>query len=43
MWDRFGKEINAADKIHHVGHKIGNIITVSVPFDIAHAITKWVS
>ncbi|OTA21957.1 3-ketoacyl-CoA thiolase [Xenorhabdus beddingii] len=38
MWDRFGNEIQIADKIHHIGQKTGNIVTASIPFGIADAL-----
>ncbi|MCG3471272.1 ketoacyl-ACP synthase III [Xenorhabdus bovienii] len=40
MWDGFGKAVDAADKMHNIGQKTGNIITASIPFGIADALEK---
>ncbi|MDX7985963.1 ketoacyl-ACP synthase III [Xenorhabdus sp. 12] len=38
MWAKFGNEIQAKEKIYHIGQKTGNIITASIPLAIAHAL-----
>ncbi|WP_275374439.1 3-oxoacyl-[acyl-carrier-protein] synthase III C-terminal domain-containing protein [Xenorhabdus bovienii] len=40
MWNGFGKAVDAADKMHNIGQKTGNIITASIPFGIADALEK---
>ena len=40
MWEHIGQMIGVDHKLHHVGHKTGNIITASIPFGIFDAMSR---
>ncbi|PUA46690.1 MULTISPECIES: 3-oxoacyl-[acyl-carrier-protein] synthase III C-terminal domain-containing protein [Pseudomonas] len=40
MWEHIGELIGIDHKLHHVGHKTGNIITASIPYGIYDAISR---
>ena len=40
MWEHIGQMIGVDHKLHHVGHKTGNIITASIPFGIFDATSR---
>lgn len=40
MWDHIGQQMGIDQKLHHVGHKTGNIITASIPFGIYDAVRQ---
>ncbi|WP_445495826.1 3-oxoacyl-[acyl-carrier-protein] synthase III C-terminal domain-containing protein [Photorhabdus sp. SF281] len=42
MWHEFGQSIDVDNKMHHVGHKTGNIVTASIPFGIIDAVHQGV-
>ncbi|TDB47763.1 3-oxoacyl-[acyl-carrier-protein] synthase III C-terminal domain-containing protein [Photorhabdus khanii] len=42
MWAHGGQLVGVADKIHHIGQRVGNIITASIPFGIIDAIDQGI-
>ncbi|WP_247267477.1 MULTISPECIES: 3-oxoacyl-[acyl-carrier-protein] synthase III C-terminal domain-containing protein [Pseudomonas] len=40
MWEHIGQLIGIDHKLHHVGHKTGNIITASIPYGIFDAMSR---
>lgn len=42
MWHKLGHSIGVDNKMHHVGHRTGNIITTSIPFGIIDAVHQGI-